>query len=111
MDTQNLSPSTPREQLTARLLEALAMAFDQLTESKTPPLFRPILSGLRPRLARSLAEEPERAAAILTWAWAKIPAVVGDAVDFTDEARVRAIVERVEEVELGRPPASLHTDT
>lgn len=60
---------------------------------------RPILELLRPRLRASLEREPERAAAILTWAWARIPELIGDAVDLADTDRVLAIVARVEEVE------------
>ena len=91
---------TPREQLRQRLQAALAAAYSNLEAANSlPALARPILGALRPRLERSLDEQPERAAAILTWAWARIPQLVGDAVDLTDAGRVAAIVERVEEVE------------
>jgi len=52
-------------------------------------------------LAASLAGDPERALALLTWAWARIPAVIGDQVDLTDQERVATIVRLVEEHELG----------
>lgn len=39
--------------------------------------------------------------AIAVWAWAKLPELIGDAVDLEDRARVQAIIERVEQREFG----------
>lgn len=63
-----------------------------------------MLRTLRPRLERSLADNPERAAAILTWAWARIPDLLGEAIDLRDTERVAAIVAIVERRELGADP-------
>jgi hypothetical protein len=53
-----------------------------------------------------LDEEPERVIAIATWAWARLPELIGADVDLTDHERVLAIVERVEQHEFGaEPPA------
>lgn len=68
-------------------------------------MLRPILKTLQPRLAASLDREPERAVAILVWAWARLPEVIGDAVDLSNAELVAAIVERVEQREGLRPPA------
>jgi len=93
-------PADPRlEQLSRRLLEALATAYATLDRARLPWGAQPILALLRPRLEASLAADPARAAAILTWAWAKIPELIGDTVDLGDADRVAAIVERVEQVE------------
>jgi hypothetical protein len=112
MDTPNRSPSIPTpptdplEPFRGRMQEALASIFANLERTRTPAPFRLILAGLRPRLAASLDSEPERAAAILVWAWTQIPQMLGDAVDLTDTDRVLAIARRVEELEFGREPAA-----
>lgn len=41
--------------------------------------------------------------AILVWAWARLPELIGDSVDLNDQERVSTIVERVEQNEA--PPA------
>jgi hypothetical protein len=51
-----------------------------------------------------LADEPERAIAVLVWIWARLPDVIGEAVDLNDHERVWAIVSRVEQVEFGATP-------
>lgn len=55
-------------------------------------------------MGRSLAADPERVLALLTWAWARIPAIIGDQVDLTDQDRVAAIVALVERHEFGTAP-------
>jgi len=52
-----------------------------------------------------LEAEPERAVAIATYVWAKLPALIGPAVDLTDQQRVQAIVRRVDQVELSSEPS------
>lgn len=94
----------PRELMIGRLQRTLEGAY-RLAEAKGLPLaLRPILHTLRPRLARSLAAEPERAIAVCVWLWARLPEVIGEAVDLTDHARVAAIVQAVEQRELNLQP-------
>ena len=106
MDTDlsppNLTPvpePTPAEQLTTRLLAALAAIYQQLDGKSLPWGVKPTLDLLRPRLETSLEADPRRAAFILTWIWARIPSVIGDVIDLTDQALVLAIADKVEEVE------------
>lgn len=96
----------PLEELRLRLRLTLDRVYRQLEERSLPLAFRPILGALRPRLAASLDREPERAAALLTYAWAKIPDLLAGVVDLSDTPRVLAIVARVEEVEFGAAPAA-----
>ena len=93
----SLAALTPRQRLTW----ALDQAYRMMEAKGVPSLARPILALLRPRLQRSVDEHPERPIALLVWAWARIPAVIGDAVDLTDLERVAAIVAMVEEHEFG----------
>lgn len=97
----NTDPSTPspRELMQLRLGRFLALAYRHLERAPAP--FRLTLTLLRPRLAASLDDEPERVVAIAVWAWAKLPELIGDAVDLEDRARVQAIIERVEQREFG----------
>lgn len=46
-----------------------------------------------------MAEQPGRAAAILTYAWANIPRILGDAIDLTDHDKVAATVQLVRDNE------------
>lgn len=92
-----------REQLVARLMTALAAAY-QVIEARAPLPAQLVVRTMRPRLERSLAGEPERAVAVLVWAWARIPELVGDTVDLTDTDRVLAIAALVEQRELGLAP-------
>lgn len=89
-----------RQALLGRLMTALDRAY-QVIEARAPLPATLVVRTMRPRLERSLAAEPERAVAVLVWAWARIPELIGDAVDLTDTARVLAIVARVEQYELG----------
>lgn len=99
----NLAPladPTPAQLLTARLLATLAAVYAIVEKAEGLPWgTRPILELLRPRLERSLAEQPGRAAAILTYAWANIPRILGDAVDLTDHEKVAATVQLVRDNE------------
>lgn len=97
-------------QLSARMRLALDRAYLVLERRGMPAMAKAVLKAIRPRLERSLAEDPRRAAAILVWAWARIPELLGDTVDLTDSARVWAIVRTVEEHELGEPPAPAAED-
>jgi len=90
-----------RQAAIERLLTALELGYRLASRPGVPLLARPILSALRPRLAASLAGDPERALALLTWAWARIPSVIGDQVDLTDQERVATIVALVERHEFG----------
>jgi hypothetical protein len=95
-----------REQLVGRLMTALARAY-QVIEARAPLPATLVVKTMRPRLERSLAADPERAVAVLVWAWARIPELVGDTVDLTDTERVLAIVARVELYELGLETAPI----
>lgn len=101
-------PTTPaqtsRQAAISRLLTALDRAYRVVARPGVPLPVRPILRGLRPRLERSLAADPERVIALLTWAWARIPEVIGDQVDLADHERVAAIVALVERHEFGAEP-------
>ena len=55
-------------------------------------------------MAASLAADPERAIALLTWAWARIPALIGDQVDLADQERVALIAALVDQYEFGDEP-------
>lgn len=92
-----LAALTPRQ----RLRWALDRAYRMMEAKGVPVLARPILGALRPRLAASIDANPERPLALLVWAWARIPAIIGDAVDLTDTERVGAIVAMVEAHEFG----------
>jgi hypothetical protein len=93
-----------REQLVGRLMTALASAY-QVIEARAPLPAQLVVKTMRPRLERSLAADPERAVAVLVWAWARIPELVGATVDLTDTDRVLAIVAAVEHYELGLEPS------
>lgn len=99
----NLAPvpePTPADQLAARLLATLAAIYSRVERAEGLPWgSKPMLELLRPRLEESLAKQPGRAAAILTYAWARIPAIIGDSIDLADQERVAAIVELVKENE------------
>lgn len=96
----------PMGQLNSRLQHGLSLAYQVLEARLTSAPARLTLKALRPRLERSLAAEPARMAALLTWAWARIPELLGDAVDLSDQARVVAIVEMVEQHEFGAGAAA-----
>lgn len=96
--------TTPRERMITRLRAALEGAYQVADLKGLPLVLRPILKTLQPRLAASLDREPERAVAILVWLWARLPEVIGDAVDLDDRDRVAAIVRLVEQRELGHEP-------
>lgn len=91
----------PLEQLSGRLLVALERAYLVLEHRVRSTPARLMMRTLRPALVRSLAGEPARMAALLTWAWARIPELLGDAVDLNDQARVAQIVAAVELHEFG----------
>lgn len=82
--------------MVARLQRALSSAYRVAQAKGVPLALRPILSALEPRLKASLEHEPERAIAVLVWLWARLPEVIGEAVDLTDHERVATIVARVE---------------
>lgn len=85
-----------------RLRWALSKTYE-LLEGRAPGVVRIALKTMRPRLERSLDTEDgaRRAAALLTWAWVRIPDLLGDAVDLTDTDRVLAIARMVERREFG----------
>ena len=90
--------------MVARLTRALEAALTVAQSKGVPLALRPILSALQPRLRASLEHEPERAVAVLVWLWARLPEVIGEAVDLTDHERVAAIVQAVELNEQLRVP-------